>query len=426
MFVDLVKIVVKSGKGGDGIIAFRREKYVPNGGPSGGDGGKGGSIIFEADEGLSTLVDLRFQKHIRAKNGENGRNKSMRGKDAEDTIVKVPVGSIVFADAENRLICDLTKHGERFIVAKGGRGGRGNETFATSRNKAPYIQENGELGEEFEVRIELKLLADVGLIGFPSVGKSTLISAVSQSKPKIADYPFTTLIPNLGVVDLPGVKSFVLADLPGIIEGAHQGIGLGLQFLRHIERTRVLVHVIDISPESLRDPFEDYQVIRKELEQYRFQLLERPEIVVANKIDLPGAQERFAEFKQKLPIETKLFAISAKNRMHLTELFHTISKVVDETPFFNIYEDLKSDVGLYTFEQVGPGYSVSRPKEQLFVVSGPKITELMSKSNFQSDEAVSRFIRQLRVLGVDDALRNAGAKNKDTIQIEDFEFEFVD
>lgn len=426
MFVDLVTLVVKSGKGGDGIIAFRREKYVPNGGPSGGDGGKGGSIIFEADEGMSTLVDLRYQKHIRAKHGENGKTKSMRGKDAEDTIVKVPVGSIVLEEQTRRLICDLSAHGQRAVIAPGGRGGRGNESFASPRNKAPYIQENGEPGVELAIQVELKLLADVGLVGFPSVGKSTLISAVSQSRPKIADYPFTTLIPNLGVVDLPGVKSFVLADLPGIIEGAHQGVGLGLQFLRHIERTRVLVHVIDVSQESLRDPFHDYQVIRKELESYKLQLLKRPEIIVANKIDMPGAMERYETFKQQLPEGTKIFAISAKNRLHLQELFHVISAVVDETPFFNIYEEEELDTTLFTFEGEGIGFEIKREKEHLFVVSGPKIDQLMAKSNFQTDEAVSRFIRQLRVLGVDDALRNAGAKDQDMVQIADFEFEFID
>ncbi|MDC7243182.1 MAG: GTPase ObgE, partial [Sphaerochaetaceae bacterium] len=244
MFIDEVNITVKSGKGGDGIVAFHREKHVPLGGPSGGDGGKGGSVIFVGDEGMSTLLDLKYQKHVFAKAGENGKTKKMKGKDAEDILVKVPLGTIIFKQDTNEVLADITKHEQREIVAKGGRGGRGNTSFATARNKAPKFQENGTPGEEFDLHIELKLLADVGLVGFPSVGKSTLITILSNSRPKIADYPFTTLIPNLGVVAVPGGNSFVMADMPGLIEGASKGLGLGIQFLKHIERTRVLIHVV--------------------------------------------------------------------------------------------------------------------------------------------------------------------------------------
>ncbi|MDP2425500.1 MAG: GTPase ObgE [bacterium] len=426
MFVDEVKIVVRSGKGGDGIIAFRRENNVPKGGPAGGDGGKGGDIIFEADQGMTTLVDLRYMKHVFAKNGENGKHKNMRGKDAEDTIVKVPTGSIFYNHLSNEVLADLTKHGERVVIAPGGRGGRGNQAFASPRNKAPHIQENGSLGKEFELRIELKLLADVGLVGFPSVGKSTLITAVSQSRPKIAEYAFTTLIPNLGVVDVDGVKSFVMADLPGIIEGAHTGIGLGLQFLKHIERTRVIVHVIDMSPTSLRDPFDDYGIIRNELERYKLQLGKRPEIIVANKMDMDGSQERLAQLKEQLGPDKEVFAISAMNRFNILPLLRKIAQTIDSTPLFNIYDDMEEDKVLYTYTGEDIGYVVEKPSDHLFVVSGPKIDQLMSKSNFLSDEAVSRFIRQLRVLGVDEALRAAGAANMDTVKISDFEFDFVD
>ncbi|MGE4571518.1 MAG: GTPase ObgE, partial [Candidatus Izemoplasmatales bacterium] len=301
MFIDEVNILVRSGKGGDGKVAFRREKYVPKGGPAGGNGGKGGSIIFQADEGKSTLTDLKYQKHVFAKDGEPGKNKNMAGKDAEDVIVMVPIGTIIYNEKTNEVLADLTKHGEQSLIAKGGRGGRGNTAFANSRNKAPKFQENGELGQELDLRVELKLLADVGLIGFPSVGKSTLITILSKASPKIGDYPFTTITPNLGVVEYAGVQPFVLADMPGLIEGAHQGAGLGIQFLKHIERTRVLLHMVDMSPSSLRDPYQDYLTINNELEKYEFDLLKRPQIIVASKMDEEGAETRLKEFKDKLP-----------------------------------------------------------------------------------------------------------------------------
>ena len=425
MFVDEVKIEVRSGKGGDGAIAFRREKYVPFGGPSGGDGGKGGSIIFQASQGLSTLVELRYTKHIFAKNGENGKIKDMFGADADDTIVKVPVGSIIYDDQTNRLICDLTKDGETFVVAKGGKGGRGNVAFATPRNTAPRIQENGQPGVTLKLRIELKLLADVGLVGFPSVGKSTLISAVSKSRPKIADYPFTTLVPNLGVVDVEGVKSFVMADLPGIIEGAHQGVGLGLQFLRHIERTRVILHVVDMSPDSGRDPYEDYKIIRNELQSYKMKLALRPELILANKMDVEGAKERLDAFLKQIGDDKIVFPISAMNRINLVPMLLKTAETVEKTPLFNIYDEEPAALD-FTYTPEDLGFSIRKPSDHKYVVEGKKIERLMQSSNFLTDESVTRFLRQLRQIGVDDELRKAGAKDGDTIDIDGYEFEFVE
>lgn len=425
MFVDEVRIEVRSGKGGDGAIAFRREKYVPFGGPSGGDGGKGGSIIFQADQGLSTLVELRYTKHIFAKSGENGKIKNMFGADADDTVVKVPVGSIVYDDETNRLICDLTKDGETFVVAKGGKGGRGNVAFATPRNTAPRLQENGQPGVTLKLRIELKLLADVGLVGFPSVGKSTLISAVSQSRPKIADYPFTTLVPNLGVVDVEGVKGFVMADLPGIIEGAHQGVGLGLQFLRHIERTRVILHVVDMSPDSGRDPYEDYKIIRNELQSYKMKLALRPELILANKMDVEGAKERLDAFMKQIGDDKIVFPISAMNRTNLIPMLHKTAETVDKTPLFNIYDEDPAALD-FTYTPEDLGFTIRKPSDHKYVVEGKKIERLMQSSNFLTDESVTRFLRQIRQIGVDDELRKVGAKDGDTVDIGGYEFDFVE
>ncbi|MBU1144715.1 MAG: GTPase ObgE [Firmicutes bacterium] len=427
MFIDEVSLIIKSGKGGDGIIAFRREKHVPLGGPSGGDGGKGGSIIFEADNGLSTLFDLRYQKHIFASAGDNGKNKNMRGKDAEDVIVKVPVGTIVYEEDTNRVLCDLTLHKEQKVVAKGGKGGRGNATFSSPRNSAPRIQENGEPGIALNLRVELKLLADVGIIGFPSVGKSTLISVVSGSKPKIADYPFTTIVPNLGVVDMDGVKSFVLADMPGLIEGASSGLGLGIQFLRHIERTRVLLHMIDMSPNSLRDAYEDYKIINKELETYKYHLISRPQIIVANKMDVPGAYENLEKFKKQIKEDIEIIPISAITKEGCKFLMQKTVTLLDQTPLFLLFEDLEiSENVLYQMESLGPLFTIVKVNETTFEVTGQKIDQLLSRSNFMTDEAVLRFLRQLRKIGLDEDLKRAGAKNKDLIKISDFEFEFVE
>ena len=347
VFYDRATIQVKAGKGGDGMVAFRREKYVPDGGPAGGDGGKGGSVIFKVDSGLRTLLDFRHKRHFKAKPGENGMSKSMYGRRAEDLIVKVPPGTIVRNAETKALIADLVEDGQEVVVAKGGRGGRGNIRFATHNNPAPDIAENGEPGEEFELDLELKVLADVGLVGFPSVGKSTLLSVISSAKPKIADYHFTTLNPQLGMAQSPNGEQFVVADLPGLIEGAHTGVGLGIHFLKHIERTKVLLHVIDMAAMEGRDPFEDYKIIQEELGSYHLRLLERPMLIVANKMDQPQAEENLEKFKKDLADSLaegeempEIFSISAYRREGLQALLARTAEVLDETEFFPLNEEV--------------------------------------------------------------------------------------
>lgn len=427
MFIDEVNITVRSGKGGDGMIAFHREKHVPLGGPSGGDGGRGGSIIFKADEGMSTLLDLKYRKHIFADAGENGKTKNMKGKDAMDIIVSVPVGTIVYAEKTNEVLCDLTMHNQEAVIAKGGRGGRGNRAFATARNKAPKFQENGEPGEELNLHIELKLLADVGLIGFPSVGKSTLITIMSNSRPKIADYPFTTLVPNLGVVAVPGGGSFVLADMPGLIEGASTGAGLGIQFLRHIERTRVLLHVVDMSPESHRDPYEDYLSINQELGQYNESLLKRPQIIVASKMDVEGAAERLAEFKKHLTDEAlDIIPVSAIIHDNLNFLIMKTKEYLDKTPLFRENEEVIDDYVEYNYQETDDDILIHRVADDRFDVTGALVVRLYQKSNLSTDEAMTMFLTKLRKAGLDQRLRDAGAKSGDTVNIFGLELEFVD
>lgn len=427
MFIDEVRVTVESGKGGDGIIAFRREKHVPLGGPSGGDGGRGGSVIFEADEGLSTLYDLRYRRHIRAKAGENGKPKLMRGADGEDVIIKVPIGTVIFEANQNIPLADLVKHKDQSVIARGGAGGRGNAAFASAKNKAPRFQENGEPSQTIELRIELKLLADVGIIGFPSVGKSTLISACSKAKPKIAPYPFTTIVPNLGVVDFPPIPPFVLADMPGIIEGASQGRGLGLEFLKHIERTRVLIHMIDMSPESGRDPYQDYLAINAELEAYKYQLIKRPQIIAANKIDQEGSEERLRDLKHRLPSSLTVIPISAKNRHNIKELIAKTAELLMETPPFPfLIKTNENEVVHYVYEPKEKEILITKEAESLYSVSGKDIETLYKRSNFLTDEAVSRFLLQLSKLGVNEMLRQKGAKSGDIVRVFDDEFEFQD
>jgi GTP-binding protein len=428
MFVDQVRIYVKGGDGGNGMVAFRREKYVPKGGPAGGDGGKGGDVVFVVDEGLRTLMDFRYQRHFKAPRGENGMSKNQHGKNAEDLIVKVPPGTVVIDDETKQVIADLTEHGQRFVVARGGRGGRGNTRFASAANPAPEIAENGEPGEERYVTLELKLLADVGLVGFPSVGKSTLLSVVSAAKPKIADYHFTTLAPNLGVVETDDGRSFVMADLPGLIEGAHQGAGLGHQFLRHIERTRVIVHVIDMAAIEGRDPYEDYLVINEELKQYNLRLTERPQIIVANKMDMPNAEENLKVFKEKLQEDVPIFPISALTRKGLRELLFAIADLLEKTPEFPLYPQEEEAVHrvVYKLEKEEPPFHITRADDGSFILSGEKIEKLFKMTDFSREESVRRFARQLRAMGVDDALRERGAKDGDIVKLLDYEFEFVD
>lgn len=435
MFLDQVTIDVKAGKGGDGMVAFRREKYVPDGGPAGGDGGRGGDVILIVDEGLRTLMDFRFNRHFKAQPGENGMSKGMHGRGSEDTYVKVPQGTTVRDAETGALLGDLIENGQTLVVAKGGRGGRGNIRFASPRNPAPEIAENGEPGQERKIELELKVLADVGLVGFPSVGKSTLLSVISSARPKIGAYHFTTLVPNLGMVTTSDGRSFVAADLPGLIEGASQGVGLGTQFLRHIERTRVILHVIDMSGMEGRDPYEDYLAINKELSTYNLRLLERPQIIVANKMDMPDAQENLVKFKEQLNKEKEdefaddipVFPISGVTRQGLDALLNATADLLEVTPEFPLYEEeLEEETVHYGFNPEGPEFQIDRDSDATWILSGEKIEKLFQMTNFDHDETVMRFARQLRGMGVDEALRARGAKDGDLVRIGEFEFEFVE
>lgn len=421
-FIDRVKIYVQAGTGGNGTVAFRREAHVPKGGPSGGDGGRGGSVIFVATNSLSTLLDLRYYREYKAQNGEKGHAKKMHGADADDLVIRVPVGTCVYDDDTGNIIADLTKDGQRAVIAKGGRGGRGNARFASSRNPAPKICENGEPGEKFNLRVELKLLADVGLVGFPSVGKSTLLSVVSKARPQIADYHFTTIVPNLGVVQVKDGRSFVMADLPGLIEGASQGKGLGHQFLRHIERCRVIVHIIDMSGSEGRDPYEDYVTINKELGEYEYRLLERPQIIVANKMDGDEAEENLKKFKEKLG-DQKVFPIIAPIHEGIDAVLYAVADALETAPdFFNQEEEQESV--LYTYKEEEKPYTIHNKGNGVWEVTGKKVERLVQMASFTTDDGFQRFALQIRNMGIDDALREAGCEDGDTVRLYDFEFEF--
>jgi GTPase len=429
MFVDQVKIYVKGGDGGNGMVAFRREKFVPKGGPAGGDGGKGANVVFEVEEGLRTLMDFRYQRHFKAPRGEHGMSKNQHGRNSKDMIVKVPPGTIVSDANTKEVIADLTEHGQQAIIARGGRGGRGNSRFASPSNPAPELSENGEPGQERDIILELKVLADVGLVGFPSVGKSTLLSVVSAAKPKIADYHFTTIAPNLGMVETEDNRSFVMADLPGLIEGAHSGVGLGHQFLRHIERTRVIVHVIDMAATEGRDPYEDYVTINNELQEYNMRLLERPQIIVANKMDMPDAEENLQAFREKLQDDYPIFPISAITRSGLRELLFAIADKLENTSEFPL-EEVEEEAGIhrvvYKHEVDERQFYITRDPDGSFVLSGEGIEKLFKMTDFSRDESVRRFSRQMRGMGIDEALRQRGAKDGDTVKLMEYEFEFID
>lgn len=435
MFLDTAKISVKAGRGGDGMVAFRREKYVPNGGPWGGDGGKGGSVIFKVNEGLRTLMDFRYNRNFKAKAGEKGMTKGMHGRGAEDLIVSLPPGTTVRDATIGKVITDLVEHDQEFVVARGGRGGRGNIRFATPRNPAPEIAENGEPGEERELQLELKILADVGLVGFPSVGKSTLLSVVSAAKPKIGAYHFTTIVPNLGMVRTKSGDSFAMADLPGLIEGASQGVGLGTQFLRHIERTRVILHVIDMSASEGRDPYDDYVSINNELETYNLRLMERPQIIVANKMDMPDSEENLAAFKEKLAANydefddmPMIFPISSLAHQGLENLMDATAELLANTEEFLLYDetDMQEDEAYYGFNEDERPFEITRDDDATWVLYGDKLEKLFVMTNMERDESIMKFARQLRGMGVDEALRERGAKDGDIVRIGNFEFEFVD
>ena len=421
-FIDKAKIYIEAGKGGDGTVAFRREAHVPKGGPAGGDGGKGGSIIFEATTSLSTLLDLKYKRVYKARPGGNGMAKKMHGADASDLVIKVPVGTVITNEETGKIMADLTEDRQRVVLAKGGRGGRGNARFATSRNPAPQICERGEPGEKFDVCCELKLLADVGLVGFPSVGKSTFLSVVSRARPEIADYHFTTIVPNLGVVQAKDGRNFVMADLPGLIEGASQGKGLGHQFLRHIERTRLLLHVIDVSGIEGRNPVKDFEVINEELKNYSEKLSKRTQIIVANKADCMQDGTLYQNLenlaKQK---NLAIFKISAATGQGVKELMAYVSKTLKTLPKENLIE-VKEKKKVYTLQDEE---EITVKKENgIYVVSGNAVTKLMRTVNLEDNESLHYFHKRLNELGINDRLKALGIQDGDTVQISDWELEW--
>jgi len=419
MFVDEVIIKVKAGNGGDGCTAFRREKFVPDGGPFGGNGGRGSNIIFKTDEGLKTLLDLRYNKLIKGNKGANGSGKNKNGKNAEDVIIKVPLGTTIIDNDTNMVIADLTKKNDEVIVAKAGRGGRGNTAFATPSNPAPNFSEHGEEGEEKNLKVELRLLADVGFVGMPSVGKSTLLSKISRSKPKIAAYHFTTLNPNLGVVKTIDNRTFVAADLPGLIEGASKGEGLGDKFLKHIERTRVIAHILDMSGSEGRDPLNDYEIINKELEDFNSKLIKKPQIIIANKMDISGAKENLERFKEKYKKE--VYEIVAIKNEGIDEVLVKIADMLDSIKEEPLFEETKNDHVLYKFKEEEP-FTIEKDND-IFVIKGKEIEKLYKMTKF-TDEGALRFSRILKKMGVEDALLEKGANYGDSIQICDLIFEF--
>lgn len=423
MFYDYAKIFVKGGDGGNGAVAFRREKYIAEGGPYGGDGGKGGSVILVADDGLRTLVDFRYKKHFKADRAENGRSKNQHGADGQDLYVKVPIGTVIKNAETHEVVVDMNSAGQEFVIARGGRGGRGNSRFTTSVNRAPQIAENGDLGTERWLELELMLLADVGLIGFPNVGKSTIISHVSAAKPKIADYHFTTIDPNLGVVRLEEGKSFVLVDIPGLVEGASEGIGLGHRFLRHVERTRFLLHVLDISGSEGRDPLEDLDVVNKELEKYNPLLHKRSQIIVANKMDIPGSEDNLTRLKAKLGDSIEIFPVSAVTGQGLDKIMYRSWELLQQLPVMPLVIP-EEGMKITRVEQKEP-FQVDFV-EGRWIVTGPEMERLLIKMDLTNDEAMKKFLNIIRKLGVDQELRKKGAKDGETIQIGDLQFDFID
>lgn len=424
MFIDIAKIQLKAGKGGDGAVAFRREKYEPSGGPFGGDGGDGGSIILEVDGGIRTLMDFKYKKHYSAENGENGKTKKQYGKKGDDLILKVPPGTLVKDEGTGKVIVDLKEDGETFVIVKGGKGGKGNAKFATSTRQAPRFAQAGEKGEERSIILELKLIADVGLVGFPNVGKSTLLSFLSAAKPKIANYPFTTLKPNLGVVRIEEGKSFVIADIPGLIEGAHEGAGLGHEFLRHIERTKLIVHLIDASGIDGRNPIEDFYKINEELVKYSPKLAEKPQIIVANKMDLDISKEWYVTLKEELSKEDfDIYPISAATGEGVNTLKYAIWDKLSniETSYETFDEPIEDDGILEEVDDI-----IVKFEDGKYIVEGNFIEKLLYSINFDDLDSLRYFQNTLRRRGVIDSLKNLGVTENDSVYICGYEFEFFE
>ena len=423
MFVDEVIIKVIAGKGGDGCTSFRREKYIPLGGPNGGNGGKGADIIFVVEKGLKTLVDLKYKKMIKGEKGVNGKGSNRHGAKAEDVIVKVPEGTTLIDEETGLVICDLVNEGDSFVVCHGGRGGRGNKAFATQEDPAPNMSEFGEPGEERIVKCELKVLADVGLVGMPSVGKSTILSLISGASPKIAAYHFTTLNPNLGVVGLKDGRNFVMADLPGLIEGASEGAGLGEKFLKHAMRTRVIGHVLDMGSFEGRDPLEDYKIIRKELEAYDNKLARKPELIIANKMDLPEALNNLNRFKAEYP-DLPVVEVSAMELTGIDEMVRGLADMLDKVEAEPVYDETNFESHIiYKFNNEKP-YTITRDDKGVWIIQGAEIEKLFKMTKFFEDEGARRFARKLRGMGVEEELERLGAQRGDDVQILDFMFTF--
>ncbi|WP_236895645.1 GTPase ObgE [Clostridium beijerinckii] len=429
MFIDTAKVFVKSGNGGNGAISFRREKYVPLGGPDGGDGGKGGSIIFQVETGITTLLDFKYKKKFIAESGENGGGSKCYGKDGESLYIKVPMGTIIREAETNKIIADLSHKGQELVLLRGGKGGKGNVKFATATKQAPHYAEPGMPGDELNIVLELKLLADVGLLGFPNVGKSTLLSMTTKAKPKIANYHFTTLKPNLGVVAVDGIDPFVMADIPGIIEGAAEGVGLGIQFLRHIERTRLLIHIVDISGVEGRDPFEDFIKINEELKKYSVKLWDRPQIVVANKSDMLYDEGIFEDFKKKVQEIgfDKVFKMSAATNEGVDAVMKEAARILKDIP---VKELEISEDEMYIPEEKRFTYdiTVEHNKEEgydVYIVEGTFVDRLLSAVNVNDADSLRYFHKVLRNKGIFDELREMGVKDGDMVRLNDFEFEYI-
>ncbi|GAB6180009.1 GTPase ObgE [Desulfotomaculum defluvii] len=421
MFYDRAKIYVKGGDGGNGCIAMRREKYVPFGGPWGGDGGRGGDVIFIADEGINTLQDFRYKRHFKADRGSHGMGKNMNGASGEDLSVRVPTGTVVRDADTGRLIADMVENGQQVVIAKGGRGGRGNVHFASGTNKAPRIAEKGEPGVELWLELELKVIADVGLIGFPNAGKSTFISMVSAAKPKIADYPFTTLVPNLGVVSAGEEGSFVVADIPGLIEGASQGVGLGHEFLRHTERTRLLIHVVDTAGTEGRDPVEDIKIINRELEIYDPRLATRPQIIAANKMDIvPEAEENLSRLQEAFGQKYEIYPISAATKQGLDKVVQRVAKLLEEIPKIEP-EQPDEDPAMFESED---RFHIKRDYDGNWRVTGKEIERHVAMTYLEEDESIERLQRIMKMMGLEQGLMDAGVKEGDIVRIGDWEFEW--
>ena len=416
MFVDEVTVKLIAGKGGDGCTSFRREKFVEMGGPNGGNGGKGADIIFTTDKSLKTLIDLKVQKTVKADKGVNGKGRDQNGANAEDVIIKVPEGTVVTNLETNEVICDLISGSK--IIAHGGRGGRGNRSLATHDNPAPRMSELGAPGEELLVKCELKVLADVGLVGFPSAGKSTLLSVITNASPKIAAYHFTTLSPNLGVVKTYG-KEFIIADLPGLIEGASEGVGLGFKFLKHAMRTKVIAHIIDMSGENTFSPLESYETIYNELAKYDESLIKKPSVVIASKMDLPESKENLAKFKEKYP-NLEVYPISSVYNEGLDALIKRLGEIVEESD--NQAPTITTTEKIYKYEEEVP-FEIHR-ENNIWVLTGPKIEELFKMTRFTEDESVMHFAYKLKKMGVDEKLEELGAKRGDEVKIMDYIFNF--